>query len=185
MLPPEKQAEQLNQELDRYLLAESDNPHTIPSEDQPELELGVQLLQVDFSEQSRLRAHLRHHLEKERGARALNSTVRLVQSAASRRHKGSIGKWSYWPVLLAVVIILSVWSFTSTTSSPEASISRPSPMVVVTAVLSASQQPSEPDPVPTPLAPPSTQAYHPSNTLPAARHTPFGLFITSPQVNQP
>ena len=187
MLPHDKQAEQLSQELDRYLLATSDHPQALTPEDEPELALGVQLLRSDFSRQSKLRARLRRNLEFERGIEFSSPAHQLLESATSRRRKHIFKIRNYWPALIAMAIILSVWFWTSATSSPDTPSLRPSPMVVVTAVLSASQQPAETDhlPVPTPLAPPSTRAYHPSYTAPVAQHTPFGLLVTSPQVNYP
>ena len=189
MLPPEKQAEQFNRELDRYLFIEPDHPQEIPPEDKPELDLSAQLLQVDFSRHTDLHSRLRRHLENEQGTQPTNASLRLLQSAASRRRRSSLGRWYYLPALLALVIFVSVWSWTASNSSTatNAFSLHPSPVIVVTAILSASQQPAEADlrPVPTPLAPPSTGSYHPVNTLPVAQHTPYGQLSNSPQVTHP
>jgi hypothetical protein len=185
MLPPEKQAEQLSHELDRYLSVGSDHPQVLPSEDQPDLELGVQLLHTDFSHQSKQHARLRRNLEIEQGSLSASPANKLIKSAASRQ-RWILIKRNYWPVLLALVILFGVWSWSTTTplNSTNTVLLHPSPMVIVTAALTASQQPAEVNlrPVPTPLAPPSIGAYFSSSTTPAVQHTPFGLSFPSPDV---
>ena len=188
MLPPEKQAEQLSHELDRYLSAGSDHPQVLPSEDQPDLELGVHLLQTDFSHQSKQRARLRRNLEIEQGTLSTDPANKLIKSAAYRK-RWILFRRNYWPVLLALVIILGVWSWSSATplNSTNTVLLHPSPMVIVTAALTASQQPAEVNlrPVPTPLAPPSTGAYSLSSTARAIQHTPFGLSYPKPNIDYP
>jgi hypothetical protein len=191
MLSPEKKAEQFSQELDRYLLAKPCQPQDIPPEDQPDLDLGVQLLQLDLSRQSQVRDSLRKHLEKERGLTSKSPSHCLIQSAKKRQQFFILDRWYYFPAFLALVLFLSIWSWKLNTPSDAANASslHPSPIVVETAVLAASQQPSgnDPMPVPTPLAPPSTGAYHPYpyNTAPAVQHTPFGLFGDSQEIIYP
>jgi hypothetical protein len=187
MLPFDKKVEQFSRELDRYLFIEPNKPQAISPEDQPDLELGVQLIQADFSQQSGVRSSLRHHLEKERGIRSTNPTLRLMHFAASSRQGSPFRILKFWPALFVLVMIVNLWSWTSTVPVPDSSTSRQAPIVAVTAVLSSSPLTVEPDPipVPTPIAPASTGAFYPHDTAPAAQHTPLGLLMTHPGVPNP
>ena len=188
MAHPEEKADRFDQQLDRFLLAASTPIQPLSPEDEPELALGVELLQADFSHQSKLRAQLRRYLETERGVQSNDPSKKLAKAAASRR-RATIQKLSYWPALLAIVILIGIWSWTSATFSiaVDKSNSQPSPALVITAVMAASRQPADADPrpVPTPLASPMTRAQLTASKIPAAQHTPFGLFSTSPEATNP
>lgn len=177
----QKQAEKFCEELDRYLVASHTQLHQIPLEDNPDLKLSLKLLQLDFSQDSRNRASVRHNVLLERGERYNTASDKLIQSAHDRQKKNKYQGRKHLSVFLAIAVILGVWSWTYL-STPQTinSLPQPSPIIAITRVTVSSEQSSNitPKPLPTPLAYLSSQGNYASSITPTIQDTPLDLAIT-------
>lgn len=171
----EEQAKRLSQELDRYLLVSPSQPPSLSTEDEPDLALGIQLTQVDLSYQSKIHHTLRSYLSTERGIQSTTPSTNLIKAANKRQH-ATLDQLTYISALLLFMILINIWSWTSSTSSMQAEeISlQPSPALIIPIILEASQVPLEadPQPIPTPLAPNITGIKLTKATFPLYQYTP-------------